>query len=410
MKKNILKLLLITLAITTMLFMGGCGSDKPVDENINPTPTQSADLIEPTGISTTNIDTDPDTDTENKKDNTDNAPNNIDEDENKNKESLSETDKDTDAESEVKNDLVKYENKDNKISFKVPSSWSKIDVEESTVAFVISMNEDETFATNVNLMIQDLSKYDMSLDDYSKLSYTQLEEFEGYKSIDKKAITIDGLKGEYTEFTFNNNGIELHICQMWTVEDDKAYIFTFVATEEEFAKELESFNDLIKTVEIEADKETEVEINDDLVKYENKDNKISFKVPSSWSKVDVEESTVAFVISMNEDETFATNVNLMIQDLSKYDMSLDDYSKLSYTQLEEFEGYKSIDKKAITIDGLKGEYTEYTFNNNGIELYICQMWTVEDDKAYVFTFGATEEEFTKGLESFNDLIKTVEIG
>ena len=156
MKKNILKLLLITLAITTMLFMGGCGSDKPVDENIKPTPTQSADLIEPTGISTTNIDTDPNTDAENKKDNTDNAPNNTDEDEdeNKNKESLSETDKDTDAEnekentdnvpnntdedknkeslieadketeaeSEVKNDLVKYENKDNKISFKVPSS------------------------------------------------------------------------------------------------------------------------------------------------------------------------------------------------------------------------------------------------------------------------------------------------
>jgi len=248
LKKNILKLLVITLVITTMLFMGGCGSDKPVDENINTDPTQSANLIEPTGISTTNIETDPDTDTENKKDNTDNAPNNTDED--KSKESLIEADKETEAESEVKNDLIKYETKDNKISFKVPSSWSKIDVEESTVAFVISMNEDETFATNVNLMIQDLSEYDMSLDDYSMLSYIQLAEFEGYKSIDKKAITIDGLKGEYTEYTFNNNGIELYICQMWTVEDDKAYVFTFGATEEEFAKELESFKDLVKTVEI----------------------------------------------------------------------------------------------------------------------------------------------------------------
>ena len=49
---------------------------------------------------------------------------------------------------------------------------SKVDVEGSTIAFVISMNEDETFATNVNLMIQDLSEYDMSLDDYSMLSYT----------------------------------------------------------------------------------------------------------------------------------------------------------------------------------------------------------------------------------------------
>ena len=252
MKKNILTLLLITLAITTMLFMGGCGSDKPVDENINTDPTQSADLVEPTETSTIDVDTETNKETkvdaENEKENTDNVPNNTDKDEDKNKESLTEADKETEV--EINDDLVKYENKDNKISFKVPSSWSKIDVEGSTVAFVISINEDKTFATNVNLIIQDLSKYDISLDDYSKLSYTQLEEFEGYKSIDKKAITIDGLKGEYTEYTFNNNGIEIYICQMWTVEDDKAYVFTFGATEEEFTKGLESFNDLIKTVEI----------------------------------------------------------------------------------------------------------------------------------------------------------------
>lgn len=115
-------------------------------------------------------------------------------------------------------------------SIKYPPDWS-LDVEGlmNTTFFISSpVSADDTFSENVNLLIQDLSRFPMSLDEYTELSINQVETMVPEGKL-KKEERLKGAKYEYHSVLysarFNNN--PLMTAQYYWVIDNNAYILTF---------------------------------------------------------------------------------------------------------------------------------------------------------------------------------------
>ncbi|WP_338770101.1 hypothetical protein WAF17_11245 [Bernardetia sp. ABR2-2B] len=106
------------------------------------------------------------------------------------------------------------------------------------------------------------------------------------------------------------------------------------------------------------------------------------------------------------DDDFVENINLVIQDLEA-DFGLDEFVKLSESQIKD-------NGKLISSEGIKDKNSEFhkmilSANVNNSDLKFIQYCFVKDNKAYVLTFTAKEDEFEKYAVEMEEIMQTFEL-
>lgn len=172
-------------------------------------------------------------------------------------------------------------------------------------------------------------------------------------------------------------------------------------TEEETEEETED-----ETEEETKEKKTSAS-HDDWTAYEGTGYTISLS--DDWTKTDVNGAEMAFAHLSTSSDGFAENINTITQDISAYDMDLEEYKELSIKQYEQI-GYDLVDIQSMEVNGEDGYYVITTVEESGVTCYIAQWFTVVDDAAYVFTFAADEEGFDELEDEVIEIFETVEIG
>ena len=134
------------------------------------------------------------------------------------------------------------------------------------------------------------------------------------------------------------------------------------------------------------------------------------KYPSDWT-VDLSgkigTSFIFFSPSSDEADKFSENVNLLIQDLSAFDVTLDQYVKVSEGQVESV----ITDGKILMSDRKEKNEQEYqriiyTGKQGEFNLKFEQYYWVIDEKAYVLTLTCEEDEFENYQETGETILNS----
>jgi hypothetical protein len=99
---------------------------------------------------------------------------------------------------------------------------------------------------------------------------------------------------------------------------------------------------------------------------------------------------------LHKDDAFRENVNLLIQDLSSYPMTLDEYAKFSTSQIETM----IEDGVLISSEKIEGELNQYqkvhyTGKQGPYNLKFMQYYFLIENNAYVLTFTTEIDQYEK---------------
>lgn len=135
----------------------------------------------------------------------------------------------------------------------------------------------------------------------------------------------------------------------------------------------------------------------------------SVKLSSDWSKTKGSSAVdIAFTYDgTSQNDDFAENINVVVQDLTGYDLDLESYKDLSMDQYAELD-YNVDDIYKKTIDGAKGYFCKVSCEESGINCVILQYFTVIGDNAYVFSFAADEDDFDNLEDEVMEIYETIE--
>ncbi|HCQ29749.1 MAG TPA: hypothetical protein DIU39_05645 [Flavobacteriales bacterium] len=135
-------------------------------------------------------------------------------------------------------------------------------------------------------------------------------------------------------------------------------------------------------------------------------DEFAIEYPANWSldTSGIMGTQLMIISEIEKDDQFRENINLIIQDLPTYDISLDDYTSISEKQIKDAFGENSIMESKRE----NGKHKiVYKGTQQGIEMIFEQIYIIKNNKAYVLTFTsipATYEKFKapaeKILESF----------
>ena len=123
------------------------------------------------------------------------------------------------------------------------------------------------------------------------------------------------------------------------------------------------------------------------------------KYPENWlPDTSGKMGTRLFVFSPleNEEDKFAENINVIIQELSGKDIDLIAYKKLTETQITEYATDPEMYESTIINSG-KGEYykVSYAMTQGKLRLKIISYCLIKNQKAYLITFGSEVDKYEK---------------
>jgi hypothetical protein len=138
----------------------------------------------------------------------------------------------------------------------------------------------------------------------------------------------------------------------------------------------------------------------------------TIQYPSSW---DLDQSgqfgSTFFLFSpiSSEQDRFRENISLIIQDLSAYNLSLEEYVNLSKDQVKSMiTNSSAVDTKTMKAKGREYAHITYTGDQGEFSLHFDQYVWLINKKAYIITFTtqqSTFEEFkTGGFDVMNSFV------
>ncbi len=131
----------------------------------------------------------------------------------------------------------------------------------------------------------------------------------------------------------------------------------------------------------------------------------TMKYPSNWEKREKESGTVVGFISPDVE-----NLNVVVEDLSKNPVKLDEYVKAALPQIQkEIPEFKQLENTRISMGSMPAQKLVYTGSAEGLTLKFMQVITIVNKKAYVFTYTGLAEEFDKHLASAQNMIDSFTI-
>lgn len=109
-------------------------------------------------------------------------------------------------------------------------------------------------------------------------------------------------------------------------------------------------------------------------------------------------------------DKFQENVNLIIQDLTGRNMSLEKYVEVSEEQVRTLivDG-KILESKLITGNTKNFQKTRFTGKQGGFDLIFEQYYWVENEKAYVLSFSCEEAQYPKFQEAGRKMMDSFQL-
>jgi serine/threonine-protein kinase len=138
-----------------------------------------------------------------------------------------------------------YENPTYGIQIQYPSDWGRLDLSflQDSADIDFYPLSDTSLAKNVKLQVKNLPFHNMTLKEYTNSQINPTEEI----LLESSTTTLADIPGYKIVFT-NIEGLKT--MQVWTIKDDKAYIITYVAQEEDYEKDLQIAQKMIDSFEI----------------------------------------------------------------------------------------------------------------------------------------------------------------
>lgn len=140
-------------------------------------------------------------------------------------------------------------------------------------------------------------------------------------------------------------------------------------------------------------------------------DEFTINFPDGWSlNTSGEMGTLFFIYAPldNEEDLFAENVNLIVQDLSatEFDLTLEEFTQLSIDQINMlFTNANILAKGLKTLDGREFSYLDYEATTQGLNLRLVQNFCIADNKAWILTLtmqpGSYEKWSGEGLFILN---------
>lgn len=131
--------------------------------------------------------------------------------------------------------------------------------------------------------------------------------------------------------------------------------------------------------------------------------------PKDWTKSEGEQGTVILVKSPKEDslDTFTENINVVTEDLSAKDISLEAYMDAAVSNVEKYIENVDISNQTKTKLGGKDAYVViYTGISNGLDLKWRQTIAINNKSAYIVTFTALEDDYSKYEKTAQEITNT----
>jgi len=109
-------------------------------------------------------------------------------------------------------------------------------------------------------------------------------------------------------------------------------------------------------------------------------------------------------------DVFRENVNLIVQDLPAKGMSLADYTALSEAQIKTLITHsKLLSSKRIKSGSREYQRLEYTGQQGVYSLHFVQYYQIQHNKAYVLTFTAEQNQFTRYREEAEMMLQSFQV-
>ncbi|WP_298515326.1 PsbP-related protein [uncultured Kordia sp.] len=139
----------------------------------------------------------------------------------------------------------------------------------------------------------------------------------------------------------------------------------------------------------------------------------SIQYPSDW-KIDTSGSIGADLIIYSQlssaDDIFTENINVLIQDLTGYNMDLDSYTEISEEQIKTvIQNGKIIESKRVTSGSNPYHRVVYLGEQNGYKLKFAQHYYVIDNKAFVLTLTCEEDQYDNYISTANTVFKSFQL-
>jgi eukaryotic-like serine/threonine-protein kinase len=142
--------------------------------------------------------------------------------------------------------------------------------------------------------------------------------------------------------------------------------------------------------------------------------------PSEWSVTEVKStlspnastSAVAFFKAPVESpsDVYQENVIINMKGPSPDELTLRDYTENSLNTFRNMPNIRLLQSFPNTLAGLPAHMVVYSENADGIDIQKMQIWTIVDnDTAYVVTFGAEQTQFSTYLPAVEQMINSIRI-
>ena len=131
------------------------------------------------------------------------------------------------------------------------------------------------------------------------------------------------------------------------------------------------------------------------------DSSFSISYPKTWTLDRSGENGTSFYLFspfLSSNDVFQENVNLIIQDVKGYGITLDEYTQFSIDDIgKSIQNSRILENIRKNAHGLSYHKMVYTGEINGFNLTFMQYYWVENEKVYLLTFTAEPDQFSKYL-------------
>ena len=141
--------------------------------------------------------------------------------------------------------FITYDNPTFGVRIQYPSDWGRLDLSflQDSADIDFYPLADTSLAKNLKIQVKNLPFHNMTLEEYTNTQINLLEE----NLLESSTTTLADIPGYKIVFT-NIEGLKT--MQVWTIKDDKAYIITYVAKEEDYENDLQIAQKMIDSFEI----------------------------------------------------------------------------------------------------------------------------------------------------------------
>ena len=155
--------------------------------------------------------------------------------------------------------------------------------------------------------------------------------------------------------------------------------------------------------------------------YENPGFGITIQYPSTWTGIQLRANPFAptdtsIVASFeapveNQSDLYRENLIFGVQGPIPEDITLEEYTENSLNEFRNMsKRVRILESSSTTLAGLPAHEITYTSNLQGLNLTKSQIFTiVNNNTAYVVTFGAEESQFNKYLPGIKKMIDSIRI-